>query len=114
MTNDESVTGFIRLLSVCQFVVRIWPKNYRPPRPMGVKGGCSPQNNRKKLSTLVNELPADRNKIYLKNSRVQLHNRIRSQIADVSKAPDFSDFRNVSRRTNILWGGACGSACRSF
>jgi len=23
------------------------PKNYRPPRPIGVKGGCSPQNNRK-------------------------------------------------------------------
>jgi len=23
-------------------------KNYRPPRPIGVKGGCSPQNNRKK------------------------------------------------------------------
>jgi len=22
-------------------------KNYRPPHPMGVKGGCSPQNNRK-------------------------------------------------------------------
>src|SRR4051812_3431218 len=21
------------------------PKKYRPPRPMGVKGGCSPQNN---------------------------------------------------------------------
>jgi hypothetical protein len=21
-------------------------KNYRPPHPMGVKGGCSPQNNR--------------------------------------------------------------------
>jgi hypothetical protein len=28
------------------------PKSYRPPRPMGVKGGCSPQNNRRKLSTL--------------------------------------------------------------
>src|SRR5437016_2808023 len=25
------------------------PKNYRPPHPIGVKGGCSPQNNRKKL-----------------------------------------------------------------
>jgi hypothetical protein len=24
-------------------------KKYRPPRPMGVKGGCSPQNNRGKL-----------------------------------------------------------------
>jgi hypothetical protein len=27
-------------------------KNYRPPRPIGVKGGCSPQNNRRKLSRL--------------------------------------------------------------
>jgi hypothetical protein len=25
------------------------PKKYRPPRPIGVKGGCSPQNNRRKL-----------------------------------------------------------------
>jgi hypothetical protein len=24
-------------------------KKYRPPRPTGVKGGCSPQNNRGKL-----------------------------------------------------------------
>jgi hypothetical protein len=24
-------------------------KKYRPPRPRGVKGGCSPQNNRRKL-----------------------------------------------------------------
>jgi hypothetical protein len=24
-------------------------KNYRPPHPIGVKGGCSPQNNREKL-----------------------------------------------------------------
>jgi hypothetical protein len=24
-------------------------KNYRPPHPIGVKGGCSPQNNLKKL-----------------------------------------------------------------
>jgi hypothetical protein len=23
------------------------PKKYRPPHPMGVKGGCSPQNNLK-------------------------------------------------------------------
>jgi len=25
------------------------PKKYRPPRPKGVKGGCSPQNNLAKL-----------------------------------------------------------------
>jgi hypothetical protein len=31
---------------------RLSPKNYRPPRPIGVKGGCSPQNNRRKLSSL--------------------------------------------------------------
>jgi hypothetical protein len=27
------------------------PKKYRPPHPMGVKGGCSPQNNLRKLLT---------------------------------------------------------------
>jgi len=27
------------------------PKKYRPPRPMGVKGGCSPQNNLLKLGS---------------------------------------------------------------
>src|SRR5262249_22034005 len=31
---------------------RLAPKNYRPPRPIDVKGGCSPQNNRRKLSRL--------------------------------------------------------------
>jgi len=25
------------------------PKKYRPPHPMGVKGGCSPQNNLRNL-----------------------------------------------------------------
>ena len=31
----------------------VWAlKNYRPPRPIGMKGGCSPQNNRRKLSSL--------------------------------------------------------------
>jgi hypothetical protein len=28
---------------------RFTPKKYRPPRPMGVKGGCSPQNTLEKL-----------------------------------------------------------------
>src|SRR6266478_1981510 len=28
---------------------RLSPKKYRPPHPMGVKGGCSPQNNLRKL-----------------------------------------------------------------
>jgi hypothetical protein len=39
------------------------PKNYRPPHPIGVKGGCSPQNNRRKLSTLVSEVLPAGNKI---------------------------------------------------
>jgi hypothetical protein len=42
-------------------------KNYRPPRPMGVKGGCSPQNNRRKPLRLVNELPAGGNKFLYEN-----------------------------------------------
>jgi hypothetical protein len=28
---------------------RLSAKEYRPPHPMGVKGGCSPQNNLRKL-----------------------------------------------------------------
>jgi hypothetical protein len=37
-------------------------KNYRPPHPIGVKGGCSPQNNREKTSTLLNEFSVIGNK----------------------------------------------------
>ena len=37
-------------------------KNYRPPHPIGVKGGCSPQNNCEKTSRLLNELPVSGNK----------------------------------------------------
>src|SRR5207249_2226387 len=33
--------------------LRVTAKKYRPPRPMGVKGGCSPQNNRGKLRRTV-------------------------------------------------------------
>jgi hypothetical protein len=47
--------------------VRVRKKNYRPPRPMGVKGGCSPQNNRRKPLRLLNELPAGGNKILYEN-----------------------------------------------
>src|SRR2546423_520403 len=42
-----SRTGIGWTLGVGRFLLN--PKKYRPPRPMGVKGGCSPQNNRKKL-----------------------------------------------------------------
>src|SRR2546430_1257472 len=31
--------------------LRFSPKKYRPPRPMGVKGGCSPQNNLQNLGS---------------------------------------------------------------
>jgi len=58
---------------------------------MGVKGGCSPQNNRKKLSSLVNELPTDRNKFYLKNSRtvgVTTKQEIKPQMNRRSCFPD--------------------------
>jgi hypothetical protein len=66
---------------------------------MGVKGGCSPQNNRKKLSTLVNELPADRNKILSEKFACVGSQSDKSQIADVSKGAGFSDLRPVSLRT---------------
>src|SRR5215510_5061017 len=42
------------------------PKKYRPPRPMGVKGGCSPQNNLLKSAELVTELYPCRNKNFYK------------------------------------------------
>jgi len=47
MTNDESADDILTSNGVViNFVIRFRPKKYRPPRPMGVKGGCSPQNNR--------------------------------------------------------------------
>ena len=45
-------------------------ENYRPPHPIGVKGGCSPQNNRERTSRLLNELPVGGNKFYVKNFRI--------------------------------------------
>src|SRR5713226_1556477 len=42
------------------------PKKYRPPRPMGVKGGCSPQNNLPKSGQLLPELKRCRNKNFYK------------------------------------------------
>ena len=39
-------------------------KKLPPPTPIGVKGGCSPQNNREN-SEAANELPANRNKFRL-------------------------------------------------
>ena len=44
------------------------PKKYRPPRPMGVKGGCSPQNNLPKSAQLLAELKGCRNKNFYKLS----------------------------------------------
>jgi hypothetical protein len=56
MTNDKcrmaAKTTFRHSAFVIRscFVIRISSlKKYRPPRPMGVKGGCSPQNNLGKL-----------------------------------------------------------------
>jgi hypothetical protein len=37
---------------------------------MGVKGGCSPQNNRRKPLRLLNELPAAGNKILYENFHI--------------------------------------------
>jgi hypothetical protein len=44
MTNEQ--TTFFRQTAL---VILSSLKKYRPPRPIGVKGGCSPQNNREKL-----------------------------------------------------------------
>jgi hypothetical protein len=41
------------------------PKKYRPPHPIGVKGGCSPQNNLRKLLKPLSEIsPAGNNILY--------------------------------------------------
>src|SRR5713226_2091152 len=55
------------------FDVRPWAlssiqpkKKYRPPRPMGVKGGCSPHNNLPTSGQLLPELKRCRNKNFYK------------------------------------------------
>jgi hypothetical protein len=54
-------------------------KNYRPPRPIDVKGGCSPQNNRKKLSSLVSEVPPAGKQNLHKNVFLPLFTRLRKK-----------------------------------
>jgi hypothetical protein len=54
MTNDKwRISGRPYSVIVCLSSFRrhsdFTPKNYRPPHPIGVKGGCSPQNNLEKL-----------------------------------------------------------------
>ena len=56
------------------------PKNYRPPHPIGVKGGCSPQNNRRKLFNALSEVSPAGNKIlhkiFVQFSGRELENKI--------------------------------------
>src|SRR2546423_2533311 len=76
MTN-VSATGQEERPPVSEFDIGCWtlgverflrlsPKKYRPPRPMGVKGGCSPQNNLPKSAQLLPELKRCRNKNFYK------------------------------------------------
>src|SRR2546421_1525679 len=51
-------------LSVGRFLQS--PKKYRPPRPMGVKGGCSPPEHLTKSGQLLPELEGCRNKNFYK------------------------------------------------
>src|SRR5215813_5416069 len=44
-------------------------KNYRPPLPIGVKGGCSPQNNCGNIRRLLNQRPAHDNQAFAGFSR---------------------------------------------
>src|SRR5215212_3875310 len=46
-------------------------RKYRPPHPMGVKGGCSPQNNLPNLRQLVSELRTGRNQFFRNRPRKQ-------------------------------------------
>ena len=57
-------------------------KKYRPPRPIGVKGGCSPQNNRGKLSSLVIELQGSCNKILRPGDTQTMHTRQHSKTSN--------------------------------
>src|SRR6266404_56965 len=59
LSIGPSRTGIVGRSTVSVFFT---PKKYRPPRPMGVKGGCSPQNNLPKSAELLNELKAARNR----------------------------------------------------
>src|SRR4029450_9481083 len=76
-TTRAKTAGQEKRPRICGFVIGRWtlnvtrllqmpPKKYRPPRPMGVKGGCSPQNNLPKSAELVTELYPCRNKNFLK------------------------------------------------
>src|SRR5438132_11476886 len=46
------------------------PKKYRPPRPMGVKGGCSPQNILQNLGSYYPSLKDAQTKISIINPAV--------------------------------------------
>src|SRR6266403_5474602 len=62
----ESSAACSRILSELD-VFLFSPKKYRPPRPMGVKGGCSPQNNLPKSGQLLPELKRCRYKNFYKS-----------------------------------------------
>jgi hypothetical protein len=58
----ESSAACSRILSELD-VFFFSPKKYRPPRPMGVKGGCSPQNNLPKSASYYPSLNGAATKI---------------------------------------------------
>jgi hypothetical protein len=68
MTNDEWRQKPRSVIPPSSFFGASSLKKYRPPRPMGVKGGCSPQNNLK-TALLVIELAGRRNKILHEHMR---------------------------------------------
>jgi putative transcriptional regulator len=68
-------------------------KNYRPPRPIDVKGGCSPQNNRRKLSSLVSEVAAAG-----KQNFAQKFSQLLAQFRVQRKLDGCRQSRNIVRR----------------
>jgi len=48
-------------------------KNYRPPHPIGVKGGCSPQNNLKNFVATKRASARSQQNLYEKIFGIRLH-----------------------------------------
>src|SRR5213593_616680 len=57
------VSGCNIRCSALDVIFNSTPKKYRPPRPMGVKGGCSPQNNLPNLASYYPSLNVAATKI---------------------------------------------------
>ncbi len=86
-----TVRSRVRLLSIIRLFDQ---KNDRPPHPTGVRGGCSPQNNR-----LVNEFRADGNKFHSAS-----FGRCSGILYLRSGAPSVAPTLRLFEQTDRFWG----------